>query len=362
MATPKETVWARDPHTAAKHQMLNGYLAAWFPIMAAQFKDKGITYVDAFAGPGEYTKGELGSPLLALVQAARTDVTKYGCPIRLLFIEERKDRLDNLRRIVDRRFPVPSRPVGWVVSAVQGRCQDKLIAALSQVGATSAPVLANFDGWGVDTPMSLVRHLGRYQSAEVIITFGPQWLVRFAGREDLATGNLVFGDEGWRPLASNGAPSEKKRRLVDYYRSKLTEAHFSYSLVFEMLDEGGHDLLLVYATSSLRGLEKMKEAMWAVDPVYGQHFRDPRDLSQLSFELDTKADIRVLKRQLLERLERGAAPLEVLKEYALKETIFKKTHAPLAVEELERDRLVVCKHARSHSDYIVELAPPTLFG
>lgn len=63
MAVPTTTLWAREPHTAAKHQMLSGYLQAWFPIIASTFGSGGLTYVDTFAGPGEYTGHELGSPL-----------------------------------------------------------------------------------------------------------------------------------------------------------------------------------------------------------------------------------------------------------------------------------------------------------
>jgi len=56
MAVPTGTLWPRDPHTAAKHQMLFTYLQAWFPIIGSRFP--GLTYVDAFAGPGEYAGGK----------------------------------------------------------------------------------------------------------------------------------------------------------------------------------------------------------------------------------------------------------------------------------------------------------------
>ena len=61
------------------------------PNNVATFRELGATYVDAFAGPGEYLDGELGSPFIALRQALRADVTKYHSPLRLLFIEERRD-------------------------------------------------------------------------------------------------------------------------------------------------------------------------------------------------------------------------------------------------------------------------------
>ena len=90
MAAPSDTLWCRDPHTGAKHQILSTYLQAWFPIIASRFP--GLTYVGPFAGPGEYVGGEIGSPLIALQQAYRSDVYRNGCTTRLLFIEKRADR------------------------------------------------------------------------------------------------------------------------------------------------------------------------------------------------------------------------------------------------------------------------------
>ena len=361
MPTPTDTLWERDQHTAAKHQMLEGYLQAWFPIIASSFRRGGLTYVDAFAGPGEYIGGEIGSPLLALRHARRPDVSGHGSPIRLLFIEAREDRFEHLRGLIDTRHPPASRPQNWTLRQLHGRCEDLLIPALAEIRAGGAPLFVNFDGWGVDTPLSLVRHVGRYPSAEVLITFQAQWFVRFATQQDVAAGDRVFGGRDWRPLATCGTPPEKKRALTDLYRGKLGEAGFGHSLVFEMVDEGGHELLLVFGTTSDLGLEKMKDAMWSVDCVHGQHFRDPRDIDQLAFEISDKPDLTLLKRQLGAVLENGPATLDTLKQFALRETAFKGTHAPVAVAELEQAGKVECERTRRHEDFVVCLAAPTLF-
>jgi len=56
-------IWKKDPHTEAKHLILDGYLKAWFPILGSS--NKKIIYLDGFAGPGEYDDGEDGSPIIA---------------------------------------------------------------------------------------------------------------------------------------------------------------------------------------------------------------------------------------------------------------------------------------------------------
>lgn len=69
MPAIRDVVWERDPHTAAKHQLLYGYLNAWFPIMSTSFARQGIRFVDGFAGPGEYTNSGESSPVIAMRQA-----------------------------------------------------------------------------------------------------------------------------------------------------------------------------------------------------------------------------------------------------------------------------------------------------
>ena len=68
MTAPKSTVWDLSPHTKAKHGILKRYLQAWTPVLSlGGFPD--IIYIAGFAGPGRYSKGEDGSPVIALREA-----------------------------------------------------------------------------------------------------------------------------------------------------------------------------------------------------------------------------------------------------------------------------------------------------
>jgi len=120
--------------------------------------------------------------------------------------------------------------------------------------------------------------------------------------------------------------------------------------------------LLVFGTNNELGIEKMKDAMWRVDREFGSRFRDPRDPNQLEFDLsDADPNLVLLRQQLLERIELGTTTLAELQRFTLLETVFKKAHASKAVKVLEAERKVVCRHARSHDDFMVTLAPDTLF-
>ena len=94
-----ETVWDIEPHTAKKHEILRRYFQAWLPILGRY--NSRLLYVDAFAGPGEYSKGEDGSPLVIL-KAARNHVLKPSCELVCLFIESKSDRHKHLVEVLER--------------------------------------------------------------------------------------------------------------------------------------------------------------------------------------------------------------------------------------------------------------------
>src|SRR5471032_2121735 len=57
--------WPLVPHTAAKLGLLGAYLEPWFAILShGGFRN--VVYIDGFAGPGRYSGGEDGSPIVAL--------------------------------------------------------------------------------------------------------------------------------------------------------------------------------------------------------------------------------------------------------------------------------------------------------
>ena len=61
---PRTTKWPLKPHTLGKHMVLENYMQAWLPIMTRW--NGRVLFIDAFAGPGEYERGERGSPVIAL--------------------------------------------------------------------------------------------------------------------------------------------------------------------------------------------------------------------------------------------------------------------------------------------------------
>src|SRR5665213_2747722 len=98
MVAPQSTLWDLEAHSAAKHEILRRYLAAWIPILSHGNFDE-ILYLDAFAGPGHYATGEDGSPIISLKELSGHG-TKIAAKAHFHFVEFDPDRADFLEALV----------------------------------------------------------------------------------------------------------------------------------------------------------------------------------------------------------------------------------------------------------------------
>ena len=211
------------------------------------------------------------------------------------------------------------------------------------------PVFAFLDSYGgPDVPLDLARRIGAAPASEVLVTFGTSFFIRFCEVEGhQAEGDQVFGGRKWRQVARL-APRAKKPFLVATYRESLRQAGFIYVVSFEMLDEQGHDLHLVFGTTHRAGLEKMKNAMWTVDPAGGVRFRDPSDPHQGVFDFTVDPDLGPLSRSLLAELDDRPMTLAQLKDHALVETVYRPPHVRTIVQRLLRQGAVQRDPVRGH--------------
>jgi three-Cys-motif partner protein len=98
MAAPKETRWTAEPHTLAKHLILRKYLGAWLPTLG--FWRNRALFIDGFCGPGEYTGGEDGSPIIALKTLLEHPYfDRMKCQFVFIFIDEDADRIEYLQNV-----------------------------------------------------------------------------------------------------------------------------------------------------------------------------------------------------------------------------------------------------------------------
>jgi three-Cys-motif partner protein len=348
MATPKDVLWDKDPHTEAKHRIYRAYFDAWFPILLqSEYAPKGVTYAEGFSGPGEYKDGSPGSPAIAL-QAALGSIAPPNPrrPARFLLVDGDAARIAHLRGILENDLGALDVSTlarrGLVVDIEGGACTETLPQMLDRHRAWGKPMLVILDTWGSAVNFELLRRIGTSRAAEAIVTIEPSQFVRFAADPN-HYGDRIFGPVVWRDV--QGQPSRGKASYIKkQYRRVLNEAGFRYVLDFELADEKSNLLYLVYGTNSERGVEKMKDAIWTVDPYHGLGYRDPRDPAQETLAIEAVPQTAALRRLILDRMNAlpdGKASVDLLRQFVLLETIYRPAQTLKAVQRLVDEQLLI---------------------
>lgn len=331
--------WERAEHTGAKHDIYQRYLRRWFPILLGGSNAyPSATYAEGFAGPGIYAGGEPGSPIIAM-RALLETVPSERPIVRFLFIDDDQRCVSLLKKQFVTVFPQRPRPADTTpVVFTEGTCVEYLEPELDRIGAWGQPILAVLDSWG-NAPIAngLLRRLAANPATEVIVTLGPQSFMRFVSTLGPAADEVFGGDASWRQIEHMTDAAAKRQHVLTCYRRTLATAGFRYLLDFELIDRRGESLYLVFGTNHVRGVEKMKDSLWEVDPVYGVGFRDPRDeRSEALFDF-TDPHLAPLSRLLFKELQRDSAQwvrVFDLRNFTLHQTAFRKEHVIRALMPL----------------------------
>lgn len=348
---PNSTLWPRDPHTAAKHEILRRYLGAWFPKLRWARR---VLFVDGFAGPGEYEGGEPGSPRIALDTAVSHRHDLSSCELLFYFIEERGDRCEHLVQVVESM----ALPPHVKVEVEQGTFADSFGRALTGIEEsqkTLAPALVMVDPFGVKgLPMAIMKRIAGQARSEILVSFMYESMSRFLGSHEFEPHlDDLFGTGDWRAaLAMSG--SDKRTFLLDLYQQQLSRAGFLYVTAFELRDGGNRtEYFLIHATKSKDGLSAIKEAMWKTDPSGRYQFSDATaGRGQLTL-LDSAPFDSLQERLLRSFAGRGTVPMSELLDFVLVETPFRETHLKQqALRPLEQaKKITVLRPLNRRSNY-----------
>jgi len=338
VAAPTTTIWELEPHTRAKHEILRRYLQAWQAILTrGGFQE--LVYIDGFAGPGRYSGGEDGSPIIALKNAlALTGQRHQLRHLIFLFVEKDVERAGVLHQVVDGL----ERP-DWIRVKVAGgqtfeEAFSEFIRFYELRRKPLPPTFAFIDPFGwKGAPLSIVQKIMSYPSCEVLLNFMYEEINRFIGHPDQEKNfDSFFGTDGWREALAIQAPRERNRFLHDLYAAQLHgAASVKHVRSFQMKnDRDVTDYYLFHATNSLKGLQKMKEAMWRVDESGEFTFSDATDPDQLvMFERAPRFD--VLQRQLLAEFGGKETTVGLVEEFVIARTAFRETHYKPILRGLE---------------------------
>ncbi|MEA1964879.1 MAG: three-Cys-motif partner protein TcmP [Candidatus Aerophobetes bacterium] len=352
----KETIWPIEPHTQAKHAILDRYLKAWLPIMSSI--SGRIVYIDGFAGPGKYLdeRGQPtidGSPLIA-INAARKHRLPLNAEILFLFIEAKHDRceyLKNLLKSID--FPQNMR-----YEAIEGKFDETLSSLFDYLDKQKeylAPAFAFIDPFGYsDTPFSLVKRIMKNPKCEVLINFMYHDINRFISDLNKAKHfDLLFGTEAWREIATLKDPQERKLKTLNLYQKELEEeAKIKYVRFFEMINKSNQtEYFLFFGTNNLEGLRQMNVAMRKVDPRGAFQFSDRTNPNQMVL-FTPEPNYELLKKLIIREFSGKTVSVEEIDEFVLISgfTHFKR-HILKPMEEAEEIGVVESRRKRKKSTY-----------
>ncbi len=330
--TPNDTLWDAEPHTLAKHAILQAYLQAWFPILARHHGR--VVYYDGFAGPGRYSGGQEGSPLVAL-RVAREHQARFNAQIAFTFVEERQDRVDRLREEV----ASIDRPTNSHVEIVHDQFEDALrgtLDSLDRLGLQIAPTFALIDPFGINgIPFDLIARLLKRERCEVLITFMNVTLQRFVTQLPEQADRLIGIPDASSVIGREPDSRSRVFRSRQLYEQSLRGVA-KYVRFFELRDRGNRPVYdLFFATNHARGHQKMKEAMWKVDGSGEFSFSDGVDPSQavLFRESPGESVAPVIHRQFSGQTVMSEQVLGYVMDY----TAFLDTHTRAALKLMERE-------------------------
>ncbi len=280
MSLPKDTLWKLNPHTKGKHLVLRNYLQAWFPILASV--NKRITFIDGFAGPGEYQDNEPGSPLIALnTLREHGHLEKIGAEIRFIFIEAKSDRAEHLGKLIDTLRP--ELPKNVFVDVYHAEFSDQLQSMFryldeQELGQDKqfAPTFLMIDPFGVKgVPMSVVTKLLAFRSCEVYVSLMYEAINRHLNTPEYEEHmDELFGFPEWRKANEFPVSNARRSYIHDLYRDRLKSAGARYVTHFKLYEGNRHVYSIFFGTNHLKGCERMKQAIWKVVPFGNFAFRE----------------------------------------------------------------------------------------
>lgn len=268
--------WEAKPHTPAKIEIVRRYVFLWFQILGRTGISNRLVYIDGFAGPGVYSNHPEGSPIVALKAAQEAQATpgsglsaKECC---FLFVEKKPDFAESLKATVAQM--VLPKNFKWEVRAGEfAEVLTEIVDPIQQQGQTLAPTFAFLDPFGATgLPFKAVADILSFPTCEVLLNLDSDGIGRLLAVAKIEKNQQhltsLFGDDSWRQqLDPRLSMSQLSAQVLALYKKKLISLpKVRYRFAFAMNSRDGQlNYHLVFASQNPKGLEKMKEAMRAVD-------------------------------------------------------------------------------------------------
>jgi len=334
--------WDLAPHTAAKLEILGAYLRAWFPIVSRGASFDRLIYIDGFAGPGRYARGEDGSPIIALKAALSALNGQIQKPLEFHFVERKRRVAATLKANIEHLRKSQAIPATFEIHVHERQTFEEAYEQHIRLHLRSharAPAFALVDPFGwTGIPMAIMAELMKRPSTEILVNFMFEEINRFINHPEQARNfDILFGGSGWREAYEMAGP-DRKRFIHDLYRDELRRtAGARFVRSFEMRNErNASDYFLYFASNNRLGLSKMKEAMWKVDPGGGFSFSDATNLDQPVL-FQPEPDRRALRKAIAKSFAARRVTVQQVENFVVEYTAFHAGHYLKVLASIEAD-------------------------
>lgn len=279
-----------------------------------------------------------------MVLKTARDHAHTNAELLCIFIEADEDRYRHLEQVLT-QLALPNRIKYRVLKGSFTTQLPEALDLVAQQRQRREPLFAFVDPFGMShTPLDTIKEILKSDGSEVLINFMFEEINRFLAIDDLAANHdALFGTTKWRDLIGITSPPERRNRIHDLYRDQLSQLA-KYVRSFEMFNRRNRtDYFLFFATNSLKGLEKMKDAMWKVDSTGFYQFSDKVHLAgQLSFFSDNP-QYDLLEKMIVEDFGGKTVEIGTLEEWVVAQSPFRRAHLkrPVLVPMESAGRLTV---------------------
>lgn len=329
-------LWECPPRTKAKLEILNYYLGAWFGILANKgFRQ--VYYIDGFCGPGGYQGGEEGSPVIAARLASSTAQKYLEFKATLIFIDKEPKFLRHLKTLNAIKNLHPKITIDIKEGTFTHEIES-IIKILNQ--NPDSPTFSFIDPFGFgQSPLEKLKLLMRNQRSEIFVNFMCGFMNRFKehGNEEItAQIKDMVGEDDLSSIIN----AEESIDAFCLAFEKNLKSIGCYTLKFMMRDEKHiRDNAFFFCGRNAMGFEKIKQAMWKVDPEHGNSFSAHREATknkQQMILIEIGAQTHPLSGMLKEKFKgRKNVSVEEVFKWVVEETeTFLESHARTELENL----------------------------
>jgi three-Cys-motif partner protein len=275
---PEHVVWKREAHTKAKHELLRAFFAKWVSVHSEFFAARGsgqVRVYDGFAGPGVYTDGEPGSPLILLESLLRNPRVRdrWGSvSYDFQYVEKHPGRAAKLEEQLAALEACLRGDGLWsknVQRTVTCGPYEQHVPGPPSAGRTALFLFLDPFGYS-QSPMTLTRELIQQPKSDTLIFLPLSFVNRFTSRDgqDEAM-DRFFGTSIWRTVPDGAGRPAALREL---FEGQLRAGGVRWVKGFQLRPGNSNEYWIVGGSDHLQGYASVKEGFWAADPINGRSY------------------------------------------------------------------------------------------